>query len=51
MSQPDANVSKLHGPVLRTEDLFGSRRDVIIKHGDEAYRLRITKADKLILTK
>jgi len=37
--------------VLRTEDLFGSRREVIIRHGDEEYRLRITKADKLILTK
>jgi hemin uptake protein HemP len=51
MSQPDANVPKLHAPVLRTEDLFGSGREVIIKHGDAEYRLRITKADKLILTK
>ena len=37
--------------VVRTEDLFGAGREVIIKHGQEEYRLRITRADKLILTK
>lgn len=51
MSEPDPDASTRHGRVVRTEDLFGSRREVIIKHGDEEYRLRITKADKLILTK
>jgi hemin uptake protein HemP len=51
MSEPDPNVSRLHGPVIRTQDLFGARREVIIKHGDKEYRLRITKTDKLILTK
>ena len=38
-------------PVVRTEQLFGREREVIIKHGEEEYRLRITRADKLILTK
>ena len=52
MSQPDGALTKgASHTVLRTEDLFGSRREIIIKHGDEEYRLRITKADKLILTK
>jgi hemin uptake protein HemP len=37
--------------VVRSEELFGSRRELIIKHGEEEYRLRITRADKLILTK
>jgi hemin uptake protein HemP len=37
--------------VVRTEELFGTRREVIIKHGQEEYRLRITRTDKLILTK
>jgi hemin uptake protein HemP len=37
--------------VLRSEELFGRRREVIIEHRGAAYRLRITKADKLILTK
>jgi len=51
MSQPDPDASKPQGRVVRTQELFGARREVIIKHGDEEYRLRITKADKLILTK
>ena len=38
-------------PVVRTEQLFGTRREIIIKHGEEEYRLRITRTDKLILTK
>lgn len=38
-------------PIVRTEQLFGTRREIIIKHGQEEYRLRITRADKLILTK
>jgi hemin uptake protein HemP len=38
-------------PVVRSEQLFGAAREIIIKHGDEEYRLRITRADKLILTK
>jgi len=38
-------------PVVRSEQLFGARRELIIKHGQEEYRLRITRADKLILTK
>jgi hemin uptake protein HemP len=38
-------------PIVRTEQLFGAGREIIIKHGQEEYRLRITRADKLILTK
>ena len=38
-------------PVVRTEQLFGGGREVIIKHGDQEYRLRIRRTDKLILTK
>jgi hemin uptake protein HemP len=38
-------------PVVRTDQLFGQQREIIIKHGEEEYRLRITRADKLILTK
>jgi hemin uptake protein HemP len=38
-------------PVVRTEQLFGGGREVIIKHGEQEYRLRITRTDKLILTK
>jgi len=46
-----APMSAPRPPIVRTEDLFGTRREVIIKHGEEEYRLRITRSDKLILTK
>ncbi|MCE9604881.1 MAG: hemin uptake protein HemP [Planctomycetia bacterium] len=35
----------------RTEELFQGRREVWFEHGNEQYRLRITAAGKLILTK
>lgn len=36
---------------IDSEDLFQGRHEVIIVHGGEEYRLRITRAGKLILTK
>ena len=38
-------------PVVRSQDLFREAREVRIVHRDEEYRLRITRAGKLILTK
>jgi hemin uptake protein HemP len=38
-------------PCVRSVDLFAGRREVVIVHGDDEYRLRITRAGKLILTK
>jgi hemin uptake protein HemP len=35
----------------RIGDLIGDAREVIIEHGGQDYRLRITANDKLILTK
>ena len=37
--------------VVRSEDLFGSDREIAILHGGSYYRLQITKAGKLILNK
>ncbi len=37
--------------VIRTEELFGDRREVWIEHNGERYRLRITRRGKLILQK
>jgi len=37
--------------IVRTKELFGSRREIVIEHRGQEYRLRITKTDKLILTK
>ncbi len=38
-------------PVLTSEALFGQGRELVIIHGGQEYRLRITRQNKLILTK
>lgn len=38
-------------PRLDTAAVFGTSREVILVHCGQEYRLRITKAGKLILTK
>ncbi len=38
-------------PRLDTDAVFGAGREVILVHRGQEYRLRITKAGKLILTK
>ena len=36
---------------VRIEDILAGHREVIIEHGSEEYRLRLTSNSKLILTK
>lgn len=36
---------------IASTDLFRGRREIVIVHRGQEYRLHITKADKLILTK
>ena len=36
---------------LRSEALFDGRQELLIRHGDELYRLRLTRMNELILTK
>ena len=36
---------------LDSRDLFASAREIVISHGAERYRLRLTSQNKLILTK
>jgi hemin uptake protein HemP len=38
-------------PVISSRDLLGGRREVVIQHGQEQYRLRLTNSNKLILIK
>jgi len=38
-------------PVYESEQLFGKQNEIIIKHRDAFYRLRITKNGKLIMNK
>ncbi|WP_417733216.1 hemin uptake protein HemP [Rosistilla oblonga] len=37
--------------IVSSSDLLCGRREVWIQHGDAVYRLRVTSADKLYLTK
>ena len=41
----------LRGNRFDSRDIFQSAREIIIAHGAETYRLRLTAQNKLILTK
>lgn len=51
MPRPEKQIpsSPEHGCV-KSEDLLGSRRELVILHHGREYRLRLTQNDKLILT-
>lgn len=38
-------------PVVRSDALFGTTKELTIQHGAELYRLRLTASNKLILIK
>jgi hemin uptake protein HemP len=38
-------------PLLQSSSLLQGRNEVLIQHGTETYRLRVTKAGKLMLQK
>jgi hemin uptake protein HemP len=44
------NISVV-GDRIDSRDLFIGTREIIIAHGSDAYRLRLTAQNKLILTK
>ena len=46
-----ASGSPSSSPRIQSADLFNGRREIVIVHQGMEYRLHITKADKLILTK
>jgi len=37
--------------VVRSQELFAGKREVLIEHSGSLYRLRMTRAGKLILNK
>jgi hemin uptake protein HemP len=43
--------STLRTSSIDSRQLLGGERELIIRHGDQEYRLRHTQNDKLILTK
>lgn len=38
-------------PTVTSEDLLGGGKELVILHGQDRYRLRVTSQGKLILTK
>ena len=48
---PPSGSPQTAAPRLSSEDLFHGKRELIIEHSGEEYRLRITSRGKLILTK
>jgi hemin uptake protein HemP len=47
-----ASPEKANGPpVIFSRDLLAGHREIIIQHGSEQYRLRLTNSNKLILCK
>jgi hemin uptake protein HemP len=41
----------MNGNRIESRDLFAVEREIIITHGEDSYRLRLTSQNKLILTK
>jgi hemin uptake protein HemP len=50
-TSPAARSVTVSGNRLDSRELFATEREIIISHGEEAYRLRLTSLNKLILTK
>jgi len=48
---PEASEAVPAAVRIASSELFRGRRDVVIVHRGQEYRLHITKTDKLILTK
>ena len=43
--------SPMNGSRIDSRELFATEREIIIAHGEDNYRLRLTSQNKLILTK
>lgn len=50
-SVEDSRSIVMRGNRFESRDIFQSAREIIIAHGDDTYRLRLTAQNKLILTK
>jgi len=49
--QDSSRQVSINGNRLDSGELFQTSRELIIAHGEETYRLRLTSQNKLILTK
>jgi len=50
-SRPISSDKKQQVRCMHSQDLFGRHKEMMIKHAGQEYRLRITRQNKLILTK
>ena len=50
-SQADPDSPASGTPIVESTTLMSGRRELIIRHGTDSYRLRVTASNKLILTK
>lgn len=48
---PAAGMTPAAAPAIAVETLLGPRREAVLLHNGETYRLRVTSNNKLILTK
>jgi hemin uptake protein HemP len=48
---PTARSVTMRGNRIDSRELFAAERGIIIAHGEDNYRLRLTSQNKLILTK
>jgi len=51
MPKSQVNAGDEKPKVVRSQQLFEGNSVLLIQHGDQQYQLRITKENKLILTK
>lgn len=51
ISAGDERRVRMINNCLESRDLFVGTRDIVIRHGADAYHLRLTAQNKLILTK
>ena len=50
-SSPVTRSVVVNGNRIDSRELFAGEREIIIAHGEDTYRLRLTSQNKLILTK
>lgn len=50
-STENSRTILMRGNRFDSRDIFQATREIIIAHGEETYRLRLTAQNKLILTK
>jgi hemin uptake protein HemP len=48
---PATRLVTMTGSRIDSRELFAAEREIIISHGEDNYRLRLTSQNKLILTK